>query len=296
MVYSAGRFVVCITLCYFVLVFFSPLSIAITLLGEERANISAFRMFDRLFGFVGFPLLLMSGKGCSLWLWHSWTFLLPFLLFVALWFKVRGDLFYVLLCVILFLCVSVLLALNLPGLGKKKLILVLFVRLFDFCLFGFVGFLFLLVSGRGCGLWLWRSLGFSLTLFYYSLIVDLRVYVLVKFLFWIDVWPISWQKCPFGFLFVVFWLWCRCFNCVRLSLWCLKRRMFDVRIVSIPDHCLSFDLRPNQRSHVEPVSFTWPLLSWAVLVLKEVNQYLCKFLCQKLTSTLFWMSKWERMT
>ena len=236
------------------------------------------------------------GKDCSLWLWHSWTFLLPFLLFVALWFKVRGDLFYVLLCVILFLCVSVLLALNLPGLGKKKLILVLFVRLFDFCLFGFVGFLFLLVSGRGCGLWLWRSLGFSLTLFYYSLIVDLRVYVLVKFLFWIDVWPISWQKCPFGFLFVVFWLWCRCFNCVRLSLWCLKRRMFDVRIVSIPDHCLSFDLRPNQRSHVEPVSFTWPLLSWAVLVLKEVNQYLCKFLCQKLTSTLFWMSKWERMT
>ena len=31
--------------CYFVLVFFSPLSIAITLLEEERANLSAFRMF-----------------------------------------------------------------------------------------------------------------------------------------------------------------------------------------------------------------------------------------------------------
>ena len=30
---------------YFVLVFFSPFSIAITWLGEERANLSGFRMF-----------------------------------------------------------------------------------------------------------------------------------------------------------------------------------------------------------------------------------------------------------
>ena len=37
------------------------------------------------------------------------------LLFVALWFILRGDLFfYVLPCVILFLCFSVLLALRLP--------------------------------------------------------------------------------------------------------------------------------------------------------------------------------------
>ena len=68
------------------------------------------------------------------------------LLFVALWFILRGDLFYVFPCVILFLCFSVLLALQLPRFGKKALILVLFVRLFDLCLFGFVGFLFLLVS------------------------------------------------------------------------------------------------------------------------------------------------------
>ena len=47
MVYSARRFVVCLTLCHFVLVFFSPFSIAITSLGEERANLSAFRTFDR---------------------------------------------------------------------------------------------------------------------------------------------------------------------------------------------------------------------------------------------------------
>ena len=74
------------------------------------------------------------------------------LLFVALWFIIRGDLLYVLLCVILFLCLSVLLVLRYPRLGKRELILVLFVRLFDLCLFGIVGFLFFLVSGRGCGL------------------------------------------------------------------------------------------------------------------------------------------------
>ena len=47
MVYSTRRFVLCITLCHFVLVFFSPFSIAITSLGEERVNLSAFRTFVR---------------------------------------------------------------------------------------------------------------------------------------------------------------------------------------------------------------------------------------------------------
>ena len=47
---------------------------------------------------------------------------------------------------------SVLFALRLPRLGKRELILVLFVRLFDLCLFGLFGFLFPLVSGKGCGL------------------------------------------------------------------------------------------------------------------------------------------------
>ena len=42
--------------CYFVLVFFSPFSIAITSLGEERANLSAFRTFVR-FALVWFCLL-----------------------------------------------------------------------------------------------------------------------------------------------------------------------------------------------------------------------------------------------
>ena len=67
------------------------------------------------------------------------------LLFVALWFILRGDLFKVLLCVIFFLCFSVLLALRLPRLGKRerereRANLSVFVRLFDlrlvwFCLF-----------------------------------------------------------------------------------------------------------------------------------------------------------------
>ena len=58
----------CLSVCYFVIVFFSPFSIAITSLGEERANLSAFvRLFGLcLFGFVGFLFLLGSGKGCGL--------------------------------------------------------------------------------------------------------------------------------------------------------------------------------------------------------------------------------------
>ena len=87
------------------------------------------------------------------------------LLFVALWFILRGDLLYVFPCVILFLCFSVLLVLRLPRLGKRELILVLFVHLFGLCLFRFVSFLFLLGSGKGFVLWLWHSLDFSLTFF-----------------------------------------------------------------------------------------------------------------------------------
>ena len=57
------------------------------------------------------------------------------LFFVALWFILRCDLLYVFPCIILFLCFSVLLVLRLPRLGKRELILVLFVCLFDLCLF-----------------------------------------------------------------------------------------------------------------------------------------------------------------
>ena len=62
---SERRCVVCLTLCHFVLVFFSPFSIAITSLGEERANLSAFRMFDRfvLVWICRFPLPLGVWEG-----------------------------------------------------------------------------------------------------------------------------------------------------------------------------------------------------------------------------------------
>ena len=56
------------------------------------------------------------------------------LVFVALWFILRGDLFYVLPCVILLLCFSVLLALRLPRLGKTELILVIFCTFVRFVL------------------------------------------------------------------------------------------------------------------------------------------------------------------
>ena len=69
------------------------------------------------------------------------------LLFIALWCTLRGGLFLVLPCVILFLCFLVLLALRLPRLGKRELILVFFVlrvrdglRLVAVALSGFFSF------------------------------------------------------------------------------------------------------------------------------------------------------------
>ena len=54
-----------LTLCYFVLVFFSSFSIAIISLGEERANLSAVHTFVRfvLVWFYRFPLPLGVWKG-----------------------------------------------------------------------------------------------------------------------------------------------------------------------------------------------------------------------------------------
>ena len=52
-------------MCHFVLVFFSPFSIAITWLGEERAYLSAFRTFSRfvLVWICRFPLPLGVWEG-----------------------------------------------------------------------------------------------------------------------------------------------------------------------------------------------------------------------------------------
>ena len=80
MVYSTRRFVVCLPVCHFVLVFFSPFSTAINSLGEERAILVLFvRLFDLcLFGFVGFLFLWGLGRAAVCDCGTPWTFLLPF--------------------------------------------------------------------------------------------------------------------------------------------------------------------------------------------------------------------------
>ena len=66
-VYSTRRFVVCLSVCHFVLVFFSPFSIAITSLWGELILVLYVRLFGLcLFRFIGFLFLLGSGKGCGL--------------------------------------------------------------------------------------------------------------------------------------------------------------------------------------------------------------------------------------
>ena len=86
-VYCTRRFVLSLALCYFVLVFFSPFSFAITSLGEDRANLSAFRTF-----FVRFVLVFVLFVSFSSWCLGRtaacdcgtpWTYLLhvPFFFF-----------------------------------------------------------------------------------------------------------------------------------------------------------------------------------------------------------------------
>ena len=75
MVYSTRRFVLCLTLCHFVLVFFSPFSIAFTSLGEERANLSAFCTFVRFVLVSSSSWFLGSAVVCDFG--TPWTFLLP---------------------------------------------------------------------------------------------------------------------------------------------------------------------------------------------------------------------------
>ena len=164
---TAAHFAFCFTSYVVMLAFWSRLPMLFSVLLTSFYRISVLRVTSG-------PRVKLAGRKSALntpsplqWFTDCSKAVVPVLvlLFVALWLILRGDLFYVLPCVILFLCFSVLLALRLPRLGKRELILVLFVRLFDLFLFGFVGFLFLLVSGKGCGLWLWHSLDFSLTFF-----------------------------------------------------------------------------------------------------------------------------------
>ena len=103
---------------------------------------------------------------------------------LALWcfvvYSARRFVLCLALCYFI-LVFSVLLALRLPRLGKRELVFVLFVRFFDLRLFGFVCFLFLLVSGKGCG---FCDCGIPLTFllpFFGNLEADIQQVPLVQF-------------------------------------------------------------------------------------------------------------------
>ena len=88
------------------------------------------------------------------------------LLFVALWFILRGDLFYVLTCVILFLCVFSPFSIAITSLGEKRANLSAFRTFVRFALVWFC--LFLLPLGVWEGLCVCDySLNFSLTNFFF---------------------------------------------------------------------------------------------------------------------------------
>ena len=94
------RFVVCLTVCHFVLVFFSPFSTAITSLGEERVASGPRMKLASCKSVLNLPVVCSTDRSKAV---------VPVLvlLFVALWFILRGDLLYVFPCVILFSCFSV---------------------------------------------------------------------------------------------------------------------------------------------------------------------------------------------
>ena len=70
------------SMCHFVLVFLSPFSIAITSLGEERANLSAFRTFFSICACLDLSVSSSFwglGRAAVCDCGTPWTFLLPFL-------------------------------------------------------------------------------------------------------------------------------------------------------------------------------------------------------------------------
>ena len=62
--------------------------------------------------------------------------------------------------------------------------------------------------------------------------------------------------CPFGFLLVVFKLWCRCFKCVLLFLWCLGQTVLS--------NCIDSWLLPSFLLTYNPTKITFFLifLAW----------------------------------
>ena len=114
MVYSTRRFVLCVTLCCFVFVFFSPFSIAITSLGEERANFSAFRTFVR------FVLVWFSWFPLPLGVWEGLLFVIVALTGLFSFFFFFFFFFFFLHCIILFLRFSVFLHCDYLAWGRES--------------------------------------------------------------------------------------------------------------------------------------------------------------------------------
>ena len=79
-----SNFVVCLSMCHFVLVFFSPFSFAITSLGEERANLSCFSYVCSICACLDLSVSSSFwglGRAAVCDCGIPWTFLLPFFLF-----------------------------------------------------------------------------------------------------------------------------------------------------------------------------------------------------------------------
>ena len=98
------------------------------------------------------------------------------LLFVALWFILRGDLLYVFPCVILFLGFSVLLVLRLPRLGKRD-------RAYLSAFRTFVRFVVVWICWFPLPLRVWKGLRFvivALPGFFSYFFVYLDIFILVN--------------------------------------------------------------------------------------------------------------------
>ena len=121
------------------------------------------------------------------------------LLFVALWFILRGDLFYVLPCVILFLCFSVLLALRLLAWERERANLTAFRTFVRFVLVWFCRF--------SLPLGVWEGLRFVIValsgLFSYLFFIFLHDNICCGYSLeapqdgqtWVTFWKISPGKC-----------------------------------------------------------------------------------------------------
>ena len=97
------------------------------------------------------------------------------LLFVALWLILLSDLFRLTLCYFVLVFFPVLLALRVPRLGKRELILVLFECLFDLCLFN---------SSR-------HSLDFSFVFFFFFFFFFLFCFFFFFFFFFFFLYTMS---------------------------------------------------------------------------------------------------------